>query len=75
MLDMAIEIAHGEGVNLVRSNRDWLLAVRRGEVSYDEIMSIIVKKDTEMKDAFDKCSLPDKVDMNFAHNIILQIRG
>lgn len=75
MLDMAIEIARGEGVNLVRPNREWLLSVRKGEVSYDEIMAIIIEKDAEMKDAFDKSDLPDKVDMDFAHNIILQIRG
>lgn len=75
MLDMAIEIARGEGVNLVRPNREWLLSVRRGEVSYDDIIALIKDKDAEMKEAFDNSALPDSVKTEFAHDIILQIRG
>lgn len=74
MLDMAIEIARGEGVNLVRPNRDWLLSVRRGEVSYDEIIAIINEKEAEMQHAFDNSSLPNDVNIDFAHNIVLEIR-
>lgn len=75
MLDMAIEVARGEGVNLVRPNREWLLSVRRGEASYDEIIELIEKKRVEMDDAFDKSLLPDKVDEQFIHNLILEIRS
>jgi uncharacterized protein len=74
MLDMAIEVAEGKGVNLVRPNREWLLSVRKGVVSYDEIMGLIEEKKNKMDEAFSKCDLPDEVDEEFVHNIILEIR-
>jgi predicted nucleotidyltransferase len=75
MLDMAIEVAEGKGVNLVRPNREWLLSVRKGVISYDEIMDLIEEKKTKMDEAFDKSDLPDDVDSNMVHDIIMQIRN
>lgn len=74
MLDMAIEIAEGKGVNLIRPNRDWLLSVRKGIVKYDEIINLIEEKKNKMDEAFLKSTLPQDVDYEMAHNIILQIR-
>lgn len=75
MLDMAIEVAEGKGINLVRPNREWLLSVRRGEVDYDDIIKLIEEKKERMDESFDKSDLPEKVDENFINNIILEIRG
>jgi hypothetical protein len=75
MLDMAIEIAKTGDVNLVRPNREWLLSVRKGKVSYDEIMSLIEEKKNKMDEAFKKSLLPDSIDSNFVHNLILEIRN
>ena len=75
MLDMAIEIANGEGVNLVRPNREWLLSVRKGQIAYDEIMNLIEQKKQQMDEAFDKSHLPEEVDINMAHKVILAIRN
>ena len=75
MLDMAIEVAEGKGVNLVRPNREWLLSVRKGQVKYDEIMNLIEEKKAKMDEMFDICDLPDDVDQNMVHDIILQIRN
>lgn len=75
MLDMAIEVAEGRGVNLVRPNRDWLLSVRKGKISYDKIMKLVEEKRFKMDEAFKNCSLPDNVDIDFAHQIILKIRN
>jgi hypothetical protein len=75
MLDMAIEIAKTGDVNLVRPNREWLLSVRKGKVSYDEIMSLIEEKKNIMDEAFKKSFLPDSIDSNFVHNLILEIRN
>jgi predicted nucleotidyltransferase len=74
MLDMAIEIAKTGDVNLVRPDREWLLSVRKGQISYEEIMELITEKEKMMRDAFDSSSLPDSVDKEFVHNLILQIR-
>jgi uncharacterized protein len=75
MLDMAIEIANGEGVNLVRPNREWLLSVRKGQISYEEIMELIEQKKSQMDDAFQKSSLPDRVDEDMVHDLILEMRS
>lgn len=74
MLDMAIEVAEGKGVNLVRPNREWLLSVRKGMVRYDEIISLIEEKKQRMDEAFAKSDLPEDVDADMVHNILLQIR-
>lgn len=74
MLDMAIEVAEGKGVNLVRPNREWLLSVRRGEASYDEIIELIEQKKIQMDEAFGKSILPAKVDEKFIHDLILEMR-
>ena len=75
MLDMAIEIANGEGVNLVRPNREWLLSVRKGQVAYEEVMELITQKKDDMDAAFDTSPLPDKVDADLVYNILLEIRS
>ena len=74
MLDMAIEVAKGEGMNLERPNREYLLSVRRGEASYDEIMAEIEEKKILMDEAFDNSKLPEKLDRKFVSEIILKTR-
>jgi len=75
MLDMAIEVAEGKGVNLVRPNREWLLSVRKGLVEYDKIIDLIEEKKNKMDEAFLKSDLPDDVDPHMVHSIIMQIRN
>ena len=75
MLDMAIEVAHGYGVNLIRPNREWLLSVRRGEADYDKIIELIEEKRVEMDDAFNKSLLPEKVSDQFIHNLLIEMRS
>lgn len=74
MLDMAIEIANTGDVHLVRPDREWLLSVRKGQVSYEEIMMMIEEKKQQMDEAFDNSNLPEKVDNDFVHKLILEIR-
>jgi hypothetical protein len=51
------------------------LSVRRGEESYDYIIGLIEEKEREMNEAFDNSDLPSSVSMEFAHDIIMQIRS
>ena len=74
MLEMAIETAKTGDVILRRPNRDFLLSIRRGEASYDDIIALIKEREVEMVEAFEQSSLPDKIDQQFVHNIIMQIR-
>jgi hypothetical protein len=75
MLEMAIEIGEGKGVNVARPNREWLLSIRKGMVSYDEIMKLVEEKNNKMIEVFSKSDLPDEVDENMVNDIILQIRN
>lgn len=74
LLDMAIEMAEGKGVILKRQNREWLLSVKKGKLTYDEIMNIINEKKDKLEDVYQKSKLPDQVDENLVKNIILEIR-
>lgn len=74
MLDMATEVAQGKGVNLVRPNREWLLSVRKGKVEYNQILTLIEEKKTKLDEEFDKSDLPEKIDEQMVHDIILKIR-
>lgn len=74
MLDMAIEVAQGKGVNLVRPNREWLLSVRRGEADYDEIIGLIESKREEMDRAFENSTLPSHVNDKFIYSLLIEMR-
>jgi len=74
MLDIAIEVAQGKGVNLVRPNREWLLSVRRGEASYEEIMGLIESKREIMDSAFAESTLPSHVDEKFVFKLLNDMR-
>jgi predicted nucleotidyltransferase len=75
MLDMAIEVAQGKGINLVRPNREWLLSVRRGEASYEEIIGLIEQKKVQMDEAFERSELPTHVNPKFVHNLLIEMRN
>lgn len=74
LLDMAIEIGEGKGVNLIRLNRDWLLSIKKGKIEYDEIMSIIDEKKTKLEEVYINSKLPDVIDADLINKIILNIR-
>jgi hypothetical protein len=74
LLDMAIEIAEGKGINVRRENREELLAIRRGEMEYDDLLASAEEKIRKMDEVYDKSDLPVKVDRDFGNNILLEIR-
>lgn len=75
LLDMAIEMAEGKGVNLVRPNKDWLLSVRRGELDYDEVVDLAEAKVKQLDEAMLTSKLPASVDRDVAQSIILEMRN
>ncbi len=74
LLDMAIEIGEGKGINVRRSNRDQLLSIRRGEYSYDDLISEADAKIKRMEEVFDNSSLPETIDKQFVNNLLLEMR-
>ena len=76
LLHMGIEIAKGEGFNVDRTNidRDFIMNIRLGNTSYEEIISYIEGKKDEMEILMKSSTLPDKIDENFVNNLLVDIR-
>jgi hypothetical protein len=74
LLDMAIEIGKGEGINVRRSNRDQLLTIRRGEYEYKNLVKEAEEKISIMDGIFDSSDLPDRLDMKIIDEILIKIR-
>lgn len=76
LLTMAIEVAEGKGFNCNRRNidRDFLLAIRRHEFTYTELIT----KLEELKERFDEAcktsELPDNIDPTLMNELCIKIR-
>ena len=77
LLTMGIEIATTGQVNVDRTNidREFLLNIRLGNTTYEEIIAYADAKKNELQAAIENCDfLPDKIDMNEVNNILINIR-
>lgn len=76
LLHMGIEIAKTGVVNIDRTNidRDFIMNVRLGKMSYDELINYLDSKKEEMDKAIEESTIPDKIDTDFVNNILLNIR-
>ena len=76
LLHMGLELAKGEGFNVVRTwDRDMLLDIRNHKYEYEEIIDYVEKIFTEMKELADKCNLPKTADRNKVNELVLQARS
>ena len=74
LLDMAIEIGTGKGINVYRPNRDYLLKIRSGEMDYDKLVADAENKIKQVDDIFESSDLEKSVDKNFVNDLLLKIR-
>ena len=76
LLHMGIEIAKGQGFNVDRTNidRDFIMNIRLGNTSYEEIIAYIESKKNEMEELMKTSTLPDTIDVDFVNNLLLKIR-
>lgn len=75
LLHMGLELAKGEGFNVVRTwDREMILDIRNHKYEYEEIIEYVEKIFTEMKELAEKCDLPKTVDLNKVNDLILQAR-
>ncbi len=75
LLDMAIEIASEKTIKVFRPNAEYLLQIRRGEISLDEI---IEKAESDIKgldEIYNNSDLPTTIDMEFVNQLLLEIRN
>jgi uncharacterized protein len=74
LLDMAEEMLRDGKVNVRRPNREQLLAIRKGQFDYDDLIAQAEQKLVDIEQAFDNCDLPDMPDMGKIEPILIDIR-
>jgi hypothetical protein len=74
LLDMAIEIGEGKGINIRRENREELLSIRRGEYDYEKLVEDAENKIKRMDDVFESSALPRSIDRDFLDDLLIKIR-
>ena len=76
LLHMGLELAHGDGFNVVRTwDRKMLLNIRNHKYEYEEIIDYVERTFAHMKELAEKCDLPKTVDKQKVNELILQARS
>jgi len=74
LLQMAIEIANEQRVNVHRKERDFLLKIKAGEFEYSDLLKLANQKQDEMEVAFEKSKLPDRPNLELIRNLTYKLR-
>lgn len=76
LMHMGIELAKDGKFNVNRTDidRDFILKIRLGETTYDEIISYLEDKKEEMKNVMEESTLPDEIDIAFVNKLLIKIR-
>jgi len=74
LMDMAKEIAKGEGIIVRRPNAKDLISIRKGEIDLETLIDSVEKEIIEVDKLFDNSELPDNVNNEFINNLIVKIR-
>ena len=76
LMHMGIEVAQGEGIKVDRTNidRDFIMNIRNGNTSYEEIISYLENKRDEMERVMKTSKLPEKIDSEKLNNLLIKIR-
>lgn len=76
LLHMGLELAHGDGFNVVRTwDREMLLNIRNHKYEYEEIIEYVEKTFAHMKELAEKCNLPKTIDKQKVNELILKARS
>lgn len=76
LMHMGLEIAKTGQVNVDRTNidRDFILDIRLGNSTYDELINYLDSKKEEMENAMAESTLPENIDVEFVNNLLLKVR-
>tara|TARA_Y100000310_G_scaffold281043_1_gene301213 strand:+ start:173 stop:1078 length:906 start_codon:yes stop_codon:yes gene_type:complete len=62
LLRMGVEILRGDGVNVFRDDNEELLGIRRGSMSYDELIAYAAELEREIEALYETSPLPHQPD-------------
>lgn len=74
LLEMAREIGEGLGINVRRSNREYLISIRKGEIDLESLIAQAELDIVEIDEIFKNSNLPDSVDPELVHDLLVKIR-
>lgn len=74
LLDMAAEIAEGKGVITQRPNRDYLLSIRYGQYTYEDLLQQAAQKMQHIEQLYQQSSLPDEPDAEVVNGLLVILR-
>jgi hypothetical protein len=75
LLQVAEEIGLEGRLNVKRHNREQLLAIKRGEFNYDELLVMADKLSNKIETSFAKSQLLECVDLQKVESILVDIRN
>jgi hypothetical protein len=75
LLEMAGEIAREGTLRIRRPNRDFLLQIRAGEFSYDDLVARAEALHATLPEAFAASALPDAPDRTAINRLLIEIRA
>lgn len=74
LLIMGTELLEGKGINTYRGNDiDFLMDIRNGKYSYEDIFSMVDEFEKKFKYAADNTTLPEKPNYNKVEEMIMEI--
>lgn len=74
LLHMAEEIGREGAVHVRRSDRDFLLQIRKGDFEFEELLAMADQKIEDVEAAFKASKLPEKVNLLAVNSILQKIR-
>ncbi len=73
LLRMGVEIMRGEGVQVKRKDREDLLAIRGGQLSYDDLVAMAQEYERQLNDLYLTSDLPHTSDTEKINRLMLEI--
>lgn len=74
LLSMAEEIARFKQIKVFRSDRDFLLGIKAGKYSFDDLTEMVNEKMLLIEQAYQESDLPEAPDPELAENLLVRIR-
>lgn len=73
LMRMGVEILTGQGVIVKRPDREDLLAIRSGALTYDELIALAEDYDRQLDELYEKSDLPHAPDVEKINRLLLEV--
>jgi hypothetical protein len=74
LLEIAREIATEKRITVRSPHREWLLRIRQGEFTYEELLQQATDRIEEIKELYARSDLPDAPDRAAAERLLVEVR-